>query len=332
MNLHYSLDNDQPSVDVNKLKRKRLRSDANFAGYMMLLLVATFQVTFPLILLLLTATGVVSGEAIYDQYLGLGNTGYLLLYSVVYIVAMGTPMLLLLCKGRFNPLAPAKRVHAGVGAFGYLSAVGICMLANVITSFLLAFLSEFGVEAEAAPKTMESSLISFALNLFVMAVLPAILEEMVFRGCILRLLRSYGDLYAVMISALLFGLMHGNLRQIPFAMIVGIVLGWLYVVTNNLWIPILVHFTNNAISVVTEYLSLSLTVEESNALYVTVIFRLIGVGVIATALLFGCFWRRLKLKKNSVGLSFGNRTLSLFTAPALMGAVILFILLMVLEM
>ena len=328
----YPMVNGQPQVDVNKQKRKRLRSDANFAGYIMLLLVASFQLTFPLFLLILNAAGVVSGEAIYDPYLGLGNTGYLLIYSVVYIVAMGAPMLLLLGKRGFNPLSPTKKVHAGVGALGYLSAVGICMLANVITSLLLAFLSEFGVEADPAPQTMENTLISFALNLFVMAVLPAILEEMVFRGCVLRLLRPYGDLFAVMVSALLFGLMHGNLRQIPFATIVGIVLGWLYVVTNNIWIPILVHFTNNAISVVTEYLSFSLTLEESNALIVTVMFRLIGIGILTTALLFGCFWRRLKLKKNSVGLSFVNRTFSLFTSPALMGAVILFILLMLLEM
>jgi|GEM_PF-3528950 len=322
----------EPSVDMNKAKRKFLRSGANYAGFFMLVLVGSLQLAFPIILLVLSAFGVVTGDAINDATLGLGNTVYLLIYSVVYVLAMGAPLLLLLGKRGFNPLSPRNCVHAGVGAFGFLSAVGTCMLANIITSFILFFFSQFGVESEPPPSMMENTPISFVLNLFVMAVLPAILEELVFRGCVLRVLRPYGDLYAIVISAVLFGLMHGNLRQIPFATIVGFVLGYLYVVTGNIWMPILVHFTNNAISVVSEYLSFSLTEEQSSNMYVSVILQLIVVGIVAVALLFGCFWRRLKLRKSGTGLSFGSRTLSLITAPALIGAVALFVMLMIWEM
>ncbi len=321
-----------PPADVNKEKRKFLRSRANFAGLMMLVLVVSFQLTFPLVVFFLSAMGMVSGEMIQQACLGLDNTTYMLIYSFVYIAAMGAPLLLLLSRQGFNPLAPAKRVHAGVGALGYLGAVGICMLANVITSILLSILSDYGIEAAPAPQLMENTPISFVLNLVVLAVLPALLEELVFRGCVLRLLRPYGDWFAVVISAVLFGLMHGNLRQIPFAIIVGLVLGWLYVVTENIWLPMLVHFTNNAISVVAEYLSFSLSSDASASLYSMVIVRLIGVGLVAVALLLGCYWRRLKLRKSGTGLGFGNRLFSLFTAPALMGSVALFILLMLLEM
>lgn len=319
-------------VNENKEKRSFLRFNANFSGFILLLLVVSYQLAFPLVFLLLSSFDAVSGDALDQVYLGLGNTTYLIVYTFVYVLAMGTPLLLLLSRPGFNPLSPAKRVHAGVGVFGFLSAVGACMLSNVITSLLLSALSEIGVEASPPPQMMEHTPVSFVLNLFVMAVLPALLEELVFRGAVLRLLRPYGDLFAVVVSAVLFGLMHGNLRQIPFATIVGFVLGWLYVVTNNIWMPILVHFTNNAISVVTEYLSFSLTGEQSGLLYGTVIFALIGVGIVATALLLGCFWHRLKLRKSGIGLSFGNRLFSLLTAPALLGAVALFILLMLLEM
>lgn len=322
----------EPPQDVNKAKRQFLRSGANYAGLFMLVLVASFQLTFPIILLVLSAFGVVSGEALTDTYLGLGNTAYLVVYSVVYALAMGAPLLLLLGKRGFNPLSPRNPVRVGVGAFGFLGAVGTCMLANIITSFILALFSRFGVEAEPTPSLMENTPVSFLLNLFVLAVLPAFLEELVFRGCILRVLRPCGELYAIVISAVLFGLMHGNLRQIPFATIVGFVLGYLYVVTGNIWMPILVHFTNNAISVVSEYLSFSMTEEQSGSMYLTVIYLLILVGAAAVALLFGCFWRRLRLRKSGTGLSFGSRTLSLFTAPVLIGSVALFILIMIAEM
>lgn len=329
--LQIGFNSEQP-VNSNKDIRKFLRSKANFAGCFMLLLVGSFQFAFPAVFLLLNMFGIVPREAIAWQFLGLGNTNYLIIYTFVYLLAMGMPMLLLLGQRGFNPLSPTKRVHPGVGAFGFLGAVGACMLANVLTSLLLSALSDVGVEASPPPQMMENTPVSFALNVFVMAVLPALLEELMFRGCVLRLLRPYGDLFAVVISAMLFGLMHGNLRQIPFATIVGFVLGWLYVVTNNIWLPILVHFTNNAISVVAEYLSFSLSEEQAAMLYVAVIFTLIGVGIVAAALLYGCFWRHLKLRKSVIGLSFGNRLFSLVSALALMGAVALFILLMVVEM
>ena len=93
----------EPPVDRNKQKRKFLRSNANFAGFILLLLVASLQLTFPLVLVLLSTCGVVSGDAVYQEYLGLGNTAYLAIYTVVYTVAMGAPLLLLLCRRGFNP-------------------------------------------------------------------------------------------------------------------------------------------------------------------------------------------------------------------------------------
>lgn len=301
-------------------KKKMLRDYANFAGLFMLVLVISFQLV-PNVM-----------WALFAQVTPYGNTVFLLVYGLVYAVTMGLPLLLLLGKRRFNPLTPTQRVHPGVGFLGCVGAVGVCMLANVITSFILMFFSTFGVEAAPPPKLMVDTPISFALNLVVMAVLPALLEELVFRGCLLRLLRVYGDGTAVVVSAVLFGLMHGNLRQVPFAIIVGLVLGWLYVVTENIWMPILVHFLNNAIAVTTEYLSFSLTEEEASWMSVTLIFRLVAVGVVAVALLLLFYRHRLKLKKSDSGLSSWDRIRSLASSWTLMGSTALFILLLLMEM
>jgi len=326
-----SFDQLQP-VEAKKNKRSFLRSNANFSGLLMLVLVVSFQLAFPIVLAVCVLFGIVSWDAVNLPYLGLGNTAYLIIYTLAYVLAMGAPLLLLLGRRGFNPLSPTKRVHVGVGTLGFVTAVGVCMLANVITSYLLALLSEVGIQAPPPPQMMVNTPVSFVLNLVVMAVLPALPEELVFRGCVLRLLRSYGDLFAVVVSSVLFGLMHGNIRQIPFAIIVGLVLGWLYVITDNIWMSILVHFTNNAISVVCEYLEFSMTSSEAGALYFNVILRLIGAGLVALGLLMIFFRRRLELRKNAIGLSFWNRVYSLITAPAFVGSVALFIVLMLLEM
>ena len=301
-------------------RRKILRDYANFAGLFMLALLVSFQLV-PNVL-----------WPLYKWFAPYGNTAFMLVYGLVYTLTMGLPLLLLFGKRRFNPFTPTQRVHVGVGVLGYFGAVGLCMLANVITSIILAFFSTFGVEAAPAPKLMINTPVSFVLNLIIVAVLPALLEEAVFRGCLLRLLRPYGDWTAVIVSALLFGLMHGNLRQVPFAFIVGLMLGWLYVVTENIWMPIVVHFTNNAISVAMEYLSFSMSGEDSAMLNAMVIFRLIAVGVLAATLLIVFYRHHLKLKKSNSGLSFWDRLRSLGSAWALMGSVALFVLLLLMEM
>ena len=78
---------------------------------------------------------------------------------------------------------------------------------------------------------------------------PALLEELVFRGFILQPLRRYGDWFAIITSALLFGLIHGNMTQAPFAILAGIALGYINIVSGSMWMNILLHFLNNLISV-----------------------------------------------------------------------------------
>lgn len=81
------------------------------------------------------------------------------------------------------------------------------------------------------------------------AVLPAIIEEWAFRGLILKYLLPYGKNGAIIISALLFGLVHIQPIQVIFTFIMGVLLAICYEYTNSLLVPIIVHFLNNAFSV-----------------------------------------------------------------------------------
>ncbi len=86
--------------------------------------------------------------------------------------------------------------------------------------------------------------------LFLMALVPAICEELAFRGFIFGgLVRHRGRLRAVVITALLFGISHGVLQQSIAATIMGLLLGWIALRTGSVLPSILVHFTNNALSI-----------------------------------------------------------------------------------
>ena len=79
-------------------------------------------------------------------------------------------------------------------------------------------------------------------------VVGPIVEELVYRGGILMSLRRFGDKFAITVSAILFGLMHGNILQAIFATIVGFVLGYICVKTNSLRYCIIIHMLNNFVS------------------------------------------------------------------------------------
>lgn len=86
--------------------------------------------------------------------------------------------------------------------------------------------------------------------LLVVALLPAICEELAFRGFILSGLRHLGGSWAIAISSVLFGLTHGLLQQSLSAIAVGFVLGYLAVQTQSLLPCAVFHFTHNSLSIV----------------------------------------------------------------------------------
>lgn len=95
------------------------------------------------------------------------------------------------------------------------------------------------------------------LSIILLALLPAIFEELFFRGIILNSLRDgLGDTSALFISAFLFAIMHGSIQQFVYPLILGIVLGWIAMRTGSTFSSMLVHFLNNTIAVVINYFTI----------------------------------------------------------------------------
>lgn len=92
------------------------------------------------------------------------------------------------------------------------------------------------------------------LSIILLALLPAIFEELVFRGILLNGLRDgLGDIPALFMSAFLFAIMHGSIQQLIYTFILGVVLGWIAMRTGSTFSSMLVHFLNNTIVVVINY-------------------------------------------------------------------------------
>ena len=112
--------------------------------------------------------------------------------------------------------------------------------------------------ASALIKTITSNLspLSFSFTFIVVALLPAIGEELVFRGLIQReLQRAVTNPHiAIWATSILFSAFHFQFLGFVPRVLIGAFLGYLYYWSGNLWIPILAHFFNNGLQLVGLYL------------------------------------------------------------------------------
>ena len=106
-------------------------------------------------------------------------------------------------------------------------------------------LSQYGLSVLESMEMASSSVDTFSMFLY-MGLGAPVVEELVFRGLILRGLEPYGKRFAIFSSAVLFGLFHGNLIQSPYAFVVGLVLGYTAMEYSITWAMVL-HMMNNLI-------------------------------------------------------------------------------------
>lgn len=112
--------------------------------------------------------------------------------------------------------------------------------------------------ATAITKTFLSVSTSWELlfNLLMIAVIPALGEELLFRGVIQKqLMHSTRNAHlAVIISSLIFSILHFQFFGLVPRFLLGLFLGYFYLWSGSLWVPVLMHFINNALAVVAFYL------------------------------------------------------------------------------
>jgi uncharacterized protein len=95
-----------------------------------------------------------------------------------------------------------------------------------------------------------------ALNLLMIGLLPAIGEELMFRGFLLRFFRDWtkNSHFAIIISAIIFSVIHFQFYGFLPRMMLGILFGYLFVWSGSIWVPVFVHFINNSTAVIASYL------------------------------------------------------------------------------
>lgn len=212
--------------------------------YMLVMNVALILVSMIPALVQGFSTGVWNEEMFLEQVFAKMGWGYFV------SALLGIGMALLWKKSgffRYTLLSSNSRMTA----FDFLFFLCLLCLAQfffgIVASMLEFLFNLFGMSLVSSIESATGNLGFESIPLLIyMAVLAPISEEIIFRGAVMRTMEPYGRKFAVVFSALLFGLFHGNLVQIPFAFAAGLIFAYV-AMEYSIWWSIGLHFFNNAV-------------------------------------------------------------------------------------
>ena len=233
-------------------ERKNVRKTANTIGAALLILLAISEIAVYFLRFVLTAFGLWNTKTIAF----ISDPAFTQVFNAVFSVIMFTIPFIIVFKVqniRISGLIKLKKPKlSDILPYGLLG-VGFCSISNITVAYMGGIFSQFGIKYHVDYGKKPEGLFGFMLTFIAVAIIPALVEEFACRGIILGSIRKYSDSFAVLTSAIVFGILHSNFQQIPFAFLVGLILGYVTVKTNSIWTAVAIHCFNNAVSVIFDY-------------------------------------------------------------------------------
>lgn len=175
------------------------------------------------------------------------------------IIAVPAALFLLCPKGDKAAVLSFRRIKITSVFMTVLFAYLTMPLTTVINAISMMFVDNAVLEMSGDVLSMP-----FFLMFIMMALYGPFMEEFVFRGVVYGGYRKSGTkLQAILLSALLFGLIHMNFNQAPYAFVLGVVMALLVEATGSIWAPIIFHAVFNGNSVCLMYLTKDFLAEEA---------------------------------------------------------------------
>lgn len=305
-----------------KLRKKQIRRDFSRQGWVLLIYYGIMN------LAVLLCTFIDAIVKCIEAFLEYGiDVDYAYLEEVIARSAMGNGwgyflaiaagfLILLLWKGKKYTFHTLYEKGKPMTFRDLITILCIFMSAQLAFQFFATFmellLNIFGLSALSAIEaaTLES-VDTFSMFLYACLLAP-VAEEILFRGVILRALLPYGKKLSIFVSALLFGLFHGNLVQSPFAFAVGLVLGFVAVEYSLPWAMALHMFNNLVVSDMLTRMTYDLPEIASAGINVAVIYGFAIAGLVLAL-----------IRRNEIGAYLRRETMNryylkrCFTAPGI---------------
>ena len=171
---------------------------------------------------------------------------------IISQLVLGLPMLVYLFSTK-EPIRETLRLNkVKVGTFFLMILFALLMVP--LMGFLNGLSMLFTENTISQTMASMSNQYPYLLSILVLAFIPCVMEEMVYRGVFFNEYRKINRRFGILLSGLLFGLMHMNLNQFIYAFVMGMIFAIAVEVTNSLLASMVMHFTFNALSTTLIYL------------------------------------------------------------------------------
>ncbi len=161
----------------------------------------------------------------------------------MYLIAF--PIFFLIIKGMRSTVRVKSKMKFGEFLKLLCIAQALMVAGNLVGNIINSIISMFipGDVTNSTEELIKGTPIY--ITIIVAVIIGPIVEELIFRKFLMDKLGIYGDRIAIVVSAVTFGIFHGNLYQLFYAVLLGFVLAYIYAKTSNIIYPILMHMLVN---------------------------------------------------------------------------------------
>ena len=315
-----------------KTERRGIRRFFNAAGWGILLSTLAEQILFTILLYIILAfMGVTLDAYSTDDSISsyLNNSSIFIALNGIVYASVNFFSAYLGCHSIQTPIRSLFQTENLKirRIFMYISiGIGLQYAAGILYTWVSSFFASSGIElTEADFSYFQSTKSTIAVFLYT-CILAPITEELLFRGFLMKALSCVSIRFGIVTSALIFGLAHGNVEQFLLAFIVGLFFGKIVVRHNSIMPSIWVHIGINTLSLLFNLADEKLT--SDTGLMILMLLDMVYIAIAIIGILFW-LWRERKeplpypTQKQSI------RIRIFWTSPALLGAIVLQILIMI---
>lgn len=209
-----------------------------------------------------------------------------------------------------------------------LIGFGGCLVANYVTVFLRTFAEGIGIYSDYSALEDPSSTLDIIMIFISSSIIPPLIEEFALRGVLMQNLRKYGNAFAIVTSAFVFGLFHGNAVQMPFAFLCGLVIGYAVIATESLWTGIIIHALMNSMSGISSALIYYFDEYVSNTFFYIGSAAGVIFGILALIIYFIRYKFDTPLKANDAhnDISLAEKFVKFNSSPLMIIAIVLYVI------
>ena len=218
-------------VSMNERTAKQNFSSMGMNLFLFLVIVSILQV------ICLGVVGVIYGGSDYPKWV-------FWVANFVPMYCIGLPILYLLMKKvPREDLTESRSFSVGTWIKFLTISFFVMVVGNLIGQLVGLLFSALGINTAAGIEALLNQ--STGIGSIVLALIAPIVEELIFRKWLIDRMHVYGGKVAVVTSALMFGLFHGNFSQFFYAFFLGLVWGYVYYKTGKVIYSMLMHMTVN---------------------------------------------------------------------------------------